>query len=89
MEVSLGVLIIEDFFGTVVVGVAESPESHIAFGGTMAAAKCLKDPSGELVLFAGRAAGVLAWAEKHGMKCETHAVTLDTETQQVKRWQQV
>jgi hypothetical protein len=89
MDVSLGVVVIEDSFGAVVVCVAQSPESHVAFGGTMTASSCLKDANGKPVLFAGRAGGVLAWAEEHGLKCETHAVTLDTKTRQVKNWLQV
>jgi hypothetical protein len=89
MDVSLGVLVIEDSFGAVVVCVAQSPESHVAFGGTVTPAGYLKDAKGKPVFFAGRAGGVLAWAEEHGLKCETHAVTLDTKTRQVKDWHQV
>ena len=88
MNVSLGVLVIEDSFGTVVVSVAQTPESHIALGGTPASS-CLKDSNGELVFFAGRAGGVKAWAETHGLRYEAHNVTLDTKTRQVKDWQQI
>ena len=88
MNVSLGVLVIEDSFGMVVVGVAQSPESHLALGGATAES-CLKDANGEPLLFAGRASGAKAWAEQHGLKYEAHSVTLDTVARRVKDWQRV
>lgn len=89
MDISLGVLALKDSFGTVVAIVAQSPESYITLGGKTSVSSCLKGTNGEPVFFAGRAGGVLEWAQKHGLRYETHDVTLDTDTRQVKSWKLV